>query len=72
MTLNTIEADPVSSRFRQRVQGADMERVAKTKRSTRIVVDEPTCNDDQAILIERRKIAQIHERASNLENENAT
>ena len=72
MTLNTVEAVSVSSGFRQQVQGEDMERVAKTKRSTRSFLDAPIRQDDQAILTERRKIAQIHERASNLENENAT
>jgi PleD family two-component response regulator len=72
MTLNTIEAESVSSGFRQQVQGADMERVAKTKRSTRIFSDAPIRQDDQVILLERRKLAQIHERASVLENENAT
>jgi two-component system, cell cycle response regulator len=72
MTLNTIEADFVSSEFRQRVQGTDMERVAKTKRLTRIVTDEPIHQEDQMALFERRKIAQIHERASVLEIENAT
>lgn len=72
MNLTNINAEPASSGFRPQVQGADMERVAKTKRSTRIVLDEPIRQEDQAILLERRKMAQIHERASNLENENAT
>jgi diguanylate cyclase (GGDEF)-like protein len=72
MTLNNVKAELASSNFGQQVQGADMERVTRTKRSTRIVTDEPIRQDDQAVLLERRKIAQIHERASNLENENAT
>ena len=70
MTLNSIDADSTSSGFEQRVQGADMERVSKTKRSSRIILDAPIRQDDWTTLLERRKMAQIHERASALENEN--
>ena len=70
MTLNSIHADFASSGFEQRVQGADMERVSKTKRSSRIILDAPIRQDDWTTLLERRKMAQIHERASALENEN--
>ena len=67
-----IEAECASSGFGQTVQGADMARVVKTKRPSGIISDAPIRQDNRAILLERRKMAQIHERASVLENENAT
>jgi diguanylate cyclase (GGDEF)-like protein len=71
MRVNTIETEFVSGGFRAQAQGAVMERSPKTKRSSRIVIDEPVGHDDQMSVLERRKLAQINERASVLENENA-
>lgn len=72
MTFNSTNVDFASGGFEQRVQGADMDQVSKTKRTTRIVADQPIRQDDQAISLERRKMSQIHERTLLLENENAT
>ena len=72
MTSNSIHADVTSSGFEQRVQGADMERVSKARQITRIVMDQPIRQDNRTILLERREMAQLHERASVLENENLT
>ena len=70
MTFKHIEAEFASGGFGPKTQGAVMERVAKTKRSSRIILDAPIRQDDRTTLLERRKMAQIHERASALENEN--
>jgi diguanylate cyclase (GGDEF)-like protein len=71
MNFTNIEAESVSSRLGLQVQGADMARVPKIKSSARIFVDAPIRQNDQITLLERRKMAQIHERATVLEHENA-
>ena len=71
MIFNRVNADFVSSGFGQQVEGANMEQTPKSKHSSRIVSDGPSRHDDQTILLERRKLAQVHERASVLERENA-